>query len=217
MPARCCSRSAHVPDLPWSAERRSHRLRRLAVRYIENGWPIARLAVPRDGRCACGLMGCPAPHLLLKTPVLITTKAEVEAAFAEARWAIALATRHFDVVELPAQFGAPLHHQLRTTCPTALAPATRRWQFYVTPGSVPHGLVEAAGGKVVTGPSGWVAAPGTTTEASGTICWLVPPYLTHWRPYQRRDAIDMVFSTVDWSASDAPAGELPKFVAAVLG
>lgn len=154
---------------------------------------------------------------MLKTPILITTRSEAENAFNDSRWAIAFPTRSFDVLEVPARFGAPLHHQLKTACPTALAPATRRWQFYVASGSVPAALAEAAGGQLVTGATGWVPAPGTNTEGTGTIRWLVHPYLTKWRAYQRHDAIDMVFSNVDWSASEAPTSSLPRIVDDLLG
>jgi hypothetical protein len=197
--------------------RRGARLRRIANRYVENGWPIARLALPRGSICACGLPSCPEPHLLLKTPILMTTRSEVEAAFSDDRWEIALSTRSFDVLEVPAPFGAPLHHQLKTACPTALAPATRRWQFYVASGSVPAALAEAAGGQLISGPSAWVPAPGTKTEVSGTIRWLVHPYLTKWQAYHRHDPIDMVFSTVDWSAGEAPTTSLPRIIDDLLG
>jgi hypothetical protein len=187
-------------------------MRRLATRYVENGWPVARLAVPRNGGCSCGLLGCPEPHLLLKAPASISTPLEAEAAFDDGRWALAITTRYFDVLEIPARFGAPPHHQLRTNCPTAFAPATRTWQFFVAQGSVPAELAEAVGGELIAGPTGWVPAAGTKTDEAGTIRWLVHPYLTNWRVYQRRDAIDMVFSAVDWSASAAPANHLPTIV-----
>jgi hypothetical protein len=207
-----------VSDLRTRLERRrGDRLRRLATRYVENGWPVARLAVPRDGGCACGLLGCLEPHLLLKPPATISTQPEVEAAFADGRWAIALTTRNFDVLEVPARFGAPLHHQLKAICPTAFAPATRTWQFFVAQCSVPAELAEAAEGQLIAGPGGWLPAPGTNTEATGAIRWLVHPYLTNWRAYQRRDAIDTIFSTVDWSASAAPASHLPTIVDDLLG
>ena len=207
-----------MPDTRSRSERRrSDRLRRLATRYVENGWPVARLAVPRANTCTCGLPSCPEPHLLQDTPALLTTRSDVEVAFVDDRWAIALATRSFEVLEVPAQYGAPLHHQLKAACPTALAPATRTWQFYLARGSVPAGLADAAGGRLVTGPVGWVASPGTRTESTGTIRWLVHPYLTKWQAYHRHDAIDIVFSTVDWSASEAPTSSLPRIVDDLLG
>jgi hypothetical protein len=73
-------------------------------------------------------------------------------------------------------------------------------------------LVDAAGGRLFTGSSDWIIAPGTYTESTGRIRWLIPTYLTDWRPYQRRDAIDVVFSTDDWSDVDAPATRLPAVV-----
>jgi hypothetical protein len=192
--------------------RRTQRLRRLAIHYVEHGWPIACIAIQHAGRCTCGLSECVEPHLVFAQPPVITTTAGVDAAFRTERWAIALPTYRFDVVEVPARFGAPLHHQLKAQCPTTLAPATRRWQFFVTPGSIPRDLIEAAGGQVFSGQTNWVVAPGTYTEVTGRIRWLTPPYLTHWQPYQRRDAIDAVFATVDWYDVDAPAPRLPKLV-----
>jgi len=191
---------------------RADRLQRLAIQYVEHGWPIARVAVPRNGRCACGLLDCIEPHLSLAPSPVITTVAAAEAAFSSDRWAIGLLPQHFDVLELPARFGAPLHHQLKTQCPTALAPATRRWQFFVVPGSVPRTLIEAAGGELHSGSSDWIIAPGTYTEPTGRIRWLTPPYLTHWQPYHRRNPIGIVLRTVDWSDVDAPSPSLPGLV-----
>jgi hypothetical protein len=176
--------------------RRTRQLRKLALQYVEHGWPIA----------------CVEPNLLWAQLPVITTSAAVASAFESERSAIALLTYDFDVVEVPAQFGAPLHQQLKPQCPTALAPASRRWQYFVAPGSIPGGLIEAAGGGVFTGPTNWVVSPGTYTEPTGRIRWLTPPYLTHWQPYQRHDAIDAVFATVEWHSPDAPAPRLPTLV-----
>lgn len=206
-----------MPDRrPWIAKRHISRLRRAAIQYVAHGWPIARLAVPRGGRCPCGLLGCVEPHLLLGSCPLITDPAAAERAFADGRWAIALPTWRFDVIEVHARFGAPLHYQLKTSCPTALAPTGRWWQFFVTPDSVPVSLVEAAGGKIISGAERWVAAPGSTTESSGRIRWLVPPKMTNWRPYQRRDAIDMVLGPIDGCTSWVPGTDLPPIISNAL-
>jgi hypothetical protein len=108
-------------------------------------------------------------------------------------WEIALVTEWFDVMELPAEYGAGLNHQLKAGCPTAMAPAQRRWWFFVVQGSVSREQVEAAGGVLRSSMRDWVPAPGTWLEESGRIRWLVHPYLTEWRPYQRRDPIDHIF------------------------
>jgi hypothetical protein len=109
------------------------------------------------------------------------------------RWGVALVAEWFDVVELPAAYGAVLNHRLKGECPTAMAPATRRWLFFVVQGSVPREQVVAAGGVLRSGVRDWVPAPGTWLEETGRIRWLVHPYLTEWRPYQRRDPIDLTF------------------------
>lgn len=109
------------------------------------------------------------------------------------RWGIALVTEGFDVMELPAEYGAVLNHRLKASCPTAMAPAKRRWLFFVVEGSVDREQVVGAGGVLHSGPKGWVPAPGTWMEETGRIRWLVHPYLTEWRPYQRRDPIDLIF------------------------
>ncbi len=96
-------------------------------------------------------------------------------------------------MDLPPEYGALLNHQLKATCPTAMAPAMRRWWFFVSPGSVPAAQVEAAGGALHSGIDDWVPAPGSRLELTGRIRWLVHPYLTSWRPYQRRDPIDQIF------------------------
>lgn len=106
---------------------------------------------------------------------------------------IALIAEWFDVMELPPQYGALLNHQLKATCPTAMAPAQRRWWFFVSRGSVPREQVVAAGGVLRSGEGDWVPAPGTWLEETGRIRWLVQPYLTGWQPYQRRDPIDQIF------------------------
>jgi hypothetical protein len=68
------------------------------------------------------------------------------------------------------------------------------------------------GGRIVGGSSGWVIAPGTYTEATGRIRWLTSPYLTRWCPYQRQDSIDGVFTTLDWSHTDAPVSRMPALI-----
>lgn len=109
------------------------------------------------------------------------------------RWGIGLVTEGFDVVDLPAEYGALLNHQLKASCPTAMAPLHRRWWFFLVPGSISAAQVAAAGGVLHAGADDWVPAPGTRLETAGRIRWLVHPYLTGWRPYERRDAIDQVF------------------------
>lgn len=197
-------------------KRRRDHLRRLAVRYVKNDWPIARLAVPHGSGCACGLVSCLEPHLVVADVPSVSTEDEAVAAFSDGRWQIALTTRHIDVLELPARFGAPLHTQLKGTCPTAIVPADRAWQFFVVQGSVPAELAENAGGRLISGPAGWVPSPGIKTEATGTIRWLIHPSLTRWQPYRRRDAIDMVFDTADWSAYDAPTSPSSAIVDGLL-
>jgi hypothetical protein len=110
-----------------------------------------------------------------------------------ADWGVALIAENFDVVDLPPEYGALLNHRLKATCPTAMAPVGRRWWFFMVPGSIPGEQVEAAGGVLHSGPGGWVPAPETRLETTGRIRWLVHPYLTRWRPYQRRDAVEEVF------------------------
>jgi hypothetical protein len=149
---------------------------------------------------------------MLQVPVVIDDVDAAERAWGDDGWGIALITKPFDVVELPPQFGAPLHHLLKATCPTAIAPTSRRWQFYLAPDSIPQSLVAAAGGHLHAGPSKWVPAPGTWTEKAGTLRWVVPPYLTRWEPYKRQDAIDAVLATVNWSAPETPVADLPRTI-----
>ncbi|GAA0946729.1 hypothetical protein GCM10009554_42920 [Kribbella koreensis] len=146
----------------------------------------------------------------------IHTQDEAAEAFSDGRWEIALITQHFDVLELPARLGAPLHDQLKGACPTAIVPASRTWQFFVTQGSVPAELAENAGGRVISGPNGWVLTPSTKMGATKRIRWLIHPSLTRWEPYRRRDAIDMVFETADWSAYDAPTNPSSAIVDGLL-
>jgi hypothetical protein len=128
---------------------------------------------------------------MLRPPLVLTNTEDVESAWAKYPWDIALVADHFEVFEAPAHIGAPLHKLLGQNCPTAFLPATRRWQFFLAAGSLSAARANSAGGDLYTS---WVPAPGTRTEATGTIRWLVPPYMTHWKPYVRRDAIDLVLA-----------------------
>ncbi|GAA0959747.1 hypothetical protein GCM10009554_73840 [Kribbella koreensis] len=165
-----------------------------AVRYAANGWPVAPLAVPRNGACPCGNgKTCPEPHLVGDEVVRDGSRAAAVWSENQPAWEIALVAEWVDVMELPAEYGAVLNHRVKSGCPTAMAPATRRWMFFVVRGSVPREQVERVGGVLRSGVRDWVAAPGTWTEETGRIRWLVHPYLTEWRPYQRRDPIDLAF------------------------
>lgn len=182
-----------VPD-PWAdltLRRHARKLRERAIRYAEHGWPVAPLAVPRYGVCPCRRGDCVDPH---PAGEVVRSAGWADAVWSEDPWEIALVTDHLDVVEVPPQFGAPLHHLLKTTCPTAMAPAQRRWLFFLVPGSMSPDLVAGAGGVLHRGAGDWVPAPGTNTESTGRVRWLVHPYLTHWLPYQRRDPVDLVLS-----------------------
>jgi hypothetical protein len=104
-------------------------------------------------------------------------------------WDIALIAARFEVMELPAEYGALLNHTLKARCPTAMLPAHRRWWFFLEPGSVDADRVTAADGVLHRD---WVPAPGTRLESTGRIRWLVHPYLTGWRPYRPYHPIDAV-------------------------
>jgi len=164
-------------------------MRERAVRYVVNGWPVAPLAIPRHGGCVCQ-RACVDPHLVGE---VVRDAARAEAIWRECPWDIALITEGFDVVDVPPEYGALLNQLLKTACPTAMAPAHRRWWFFLVPGSIPAAKVAAAGGVLHSGADDWVPAPGTVLESSGRIRWLVHPHLTGWQPYRRRDPIDLVF------------------------
>lgn len=170
--------------------RRRRKIHEEAVRYAANGWPVAPLAVPLGGVCPCG-EGCLLPHLVGEVVRDGYRAAQIWPE--HGGWGIALVAEWVDVVELPAAYGALLGQLLKEACPTAMAPATRRWWFFVVQGSVDRDQVVAAGGALRSGGGDWVPAPGTWTEETGRVRWLVHPYLTEWRPYQRRDPIDLVF------------------------
>lgn len=159
------------------------------MRYVENGWSVAPLAVPRDGVCLCVRGDCVDPHLV--GPVVRSVR-QAEAIWGEHPWEIALITDSYDVVDLPPKYGALLNQLLKATCPTAMAPLHRRWWFFVAPQSIPGTQIEAAGGILHTTPSDWLPAPGTSTDTTGRIRWLVHPHQTRWHPYHRRDPMDLV-------------------------
>lgn len=142
--------------------------------------------------CLCVRGDCVDPHLA--GPV-VRSVAHADAVWREHPWDIALITDSYDVVDVPPEYGALLNQLLKATCPTAMAPSRRRWWFFVVPGSVPAAQVEAAGGLLHSGPADWLPAPGTSTESTGRVRWLVHPHLTSWRAYLRRDPIDVVLPT----------------------
>lgn len=161
-----------------------------AVEYAAHEWPVARLAVPVDGHCPCGQGDHTSPHLVGDATV---DPDEAQDLWSRGTWSIALVTSRFDVIDLPADFGAPLNHKLLTGCPTATAPRGRRWHFVMETGSIEPEIVTAARGSLHTGPAGWVPGSPTWTEETGRVGWLVEPHMTRWRPYQRMDLVDLVF------------------------
>ncbi|PZS28504.1 MAG: hypothetical protein DLM59_14570 [Pseudonocardiales bacterium] len=165
----------------------ARRFRRRAREYAAHQWPVAALAVPRLGRCPCERGDCIEPHLLDGTT--INDPEQAEETWADHGWGIALITSRFDIVDLPARYGAFLHEQLNTRCPTATVPHDRRWHFVMEPGSVDADLVAAAGGVLHSGPDDWIAASPTRIDAGFRIGWIVPPVHTQWRAYRRSDAV----------------------------
>jgi hypothetical protein len=157
-------------------------LRERAIRYAVNGWPVAPLAVPQEAGVD--------PHL---TGDVVSTRSEAETVWGEHGWDVALIAQHFEVMELPPEYGALLNQQLKTSCPTAMAPAHRRWWFFLESGSIAADRIAAAGGVLHRD---WVPAPGTRWESTGLIRWLVHPYQTRWQPYRRQDPIDSVLGEV---------------------
>lgn len=162
----------------WSRRARAKRLRERAIRYADNGWPVAPLAVPDEQGGDRQLAG-----------EVVSTRQEVDAVWGEHAWDIALIAGHFEVMELPPEFGALLNQQLKTSCPTAMAPAQRHWWFFLESGSIAAERVALVGGALHRD---WVPAPGTRLDSTGLIRWLVHPYQTRWQPYRRQDAIDTV-------------------------
>jgi len=169
----------------------ARRLRERAIEYAVHRWPVAALAVPRSGRCQCERGDCAEPHLL--DGATIVDPADAEETWADHGWGIALVTSRFDVVDLPAQYGAPLHQRLLTRCPTATAPNDRRWHFVMEPGSIEASLLTTASGVVHSGPDDWIPASPTRTVATGRIGWVVHPMHAQWQPYRRADAVDALF------------------------
>jgi Bifunctional DNA primase/polymerase, N-terminal len=168
------------------------------MEYAVHGWPVARLALPRDGHCPCG-GGCEEMHLLDDQP--IPTADEAERAWGDHGYPIALMTTPFDVLDLPGYHGAPLHHRLKTRCATATArpgrrydvilePGPVRWHFYLQPGTVDPEKAARADGILHSGRNHWVVAPPSRTPATGRVGWIVPPMQAKWRAYARTDIFD---------------------------
>ncbi|MEU4606813.1 hypothetical protein AB0F43_27845 [Kribbella sp. NPDC023972] len=177
----------------WTRRARARRLRERAVRYTENSWPVAPLAVPQEAGSAPELVG-----------EVVRTGAEAQVVWGENGWDIALIAQHFEVMELPPEFGALLNHQLKQSCPTAMAPARRHWLFFLEAGSVAAERIAMVGGVLHRD---WVPAPGTRLESTGRIRWLVQPYQTRWQPLRRQDPIDTVLGSFsDWCQRTAITG-----------
>lgn len=176
----------------WLDGRRLRIVRARAREYAAHGWPVARLAVPYELSCVCSEGRCLTPHLL--DDAVITDAELVDKVWDDPTWDIALVTVPFEVMELPAHLGAPLHQMLKTACPTAFAPRGRRWYFFLSPASVAPADVDASGGSLHQGEHEWIPAPGTWTESTERIRWLVHPSEAHWQPHRRMDAIARVLS-----------------------
>ncbi|MGH3973380.1 MAG: hypothetical protein ACRDS9_08640 [Pseudonocardiaceae bacterium] len=174
----------------------SRRLASIAAEYVAHDWPVARLAVPRNGRCHCGGR-CAQPHLVDDEPVRTADEAEGDWSGYE----IAFLTRQFEVLDLPAYPGVALNGALTNRCPTAVArpgrrfdtllePGPVRWHFYLTPGSVDAEKVASVGGTLHHGPDGWVAAPPSRTPTTGRLRWNVHPMQTQWRTHRPTSIFD---------------------------
>lgn len=177
---------------------RPKRLARIAAEYLAHDWPVARLAVRRDGRCQCG-GSCSQPHPLDEKP--IRTADEAERDWGE--FEIAFLTGQFEVLDVPAYPGAALNSGLTSRCPTAVArpgrrfdtllePGPVRWHFYLSPGSVDVEKATHAGGILHHGPEGWIAAPPSRTPSTGRVRWNVHPLQTQWRTHSPTSMFDML-------------------------
>jgi hypothetical protein len=181
----------------------AHKTRIRAVEYAAHEWPVAPLAVPRNGHCPCKRGNCVEPHLAGTATV---DPAEVDDIWTRDPWSIALVTSRFDVIDLPADAGAPLNHKLVTSCPTATAPHGRRWHFVMETGSISPELVSAVRGRLYSGPADWVPASPTWTDETGRMGWVVEPHMTRWQPYRRMDLIDMVLGKLPVKVSPGLPG-----------
>lgn len=172
------------------------RAARIAAEYLAHDWPVARLAAPRDGRCQCG-GSCSQPHLLDEEPIRTADEAK-------RRWGdheVALLTREFEVLDLPAYPGVALNSVLTNQCPTAIArpgrrfdtlfePGPVRWHFYLPPGSADEENVNRFGGTLHHGSDDWIAAPPSRTPTTGRIRWNVHPVQTQWRTHRPTSLLD---------------------------
>lgn len=169
---------------------RRKRLARIAAEYLAHDWPVARLAVPRHGRCQCG-GDCEESHLLDDQPIRTANEAEQD----WGEFEIAFTTSQFEVLDLPAYPGVALNGALTNQCPTAVARPGRhfdtlvesgpvRWHFYLSPGSVDAEKVTEVGGALRHGPDDWIAAPPSCTPTSGRVRWNVHPMQTQWRTHR---------------------------------
>lgn len=172
------------------------RLRRGALRYAEQGWPVTPGACLSGERFSCGRPGCPTIGC---HPALEGWEREASSDVARvADWwrcrphAVLLATgTAFDVLEVPAYLGlrvlgaARLHAGVtgpgrgQVHGPVAVTP-TGRWMFFVRPGDPLRPELAESLDVVRHGTGSWVPAPPSRLP-QGRVRWAMAPGETHWR------------------------------------
>jgi hypothetical protein len=157
-------------------------LRRAALRYAEQGWPVIPGAVLISDRYVCGPL-CPtiAVHPALDDWETAASSewSDVDGWWGKAPYSVLLATGGpFEVIEVSESVGAAAARRIRTG-PVAVTPAGR-WMFLVAPGAALRPELRAQPDLVLHGRGSWIPAPPTRTPA-GRIRWEVHPAGVGWR------------------------------------
>lgn len=143
------------------ADYRRRTVQQVAVQYATTGWPVVPVAINHDAATIAARHASADPG-------------RVAAWWNCRRWDIGLVTGiAFDVLQLPAHLGSPLHRTLHDSCPTAISP-TKTWMFVVTPDNALDPALADAGAILHHGPV--LLAPPTRTPA-GRYSWIIPPHL----------------------------------------
>jgi len=164
------------------------RLRRAALTYARQGWPVTPGAYLSGARFSCGRPGCPIMNCHPATESwpddASTDPVRVAGWWRHRPYAVLLATGHaFDVLEVPATLGLralrPGRPDPETLGPVA-ATATGRWMFLVRPDQAVRPELAHRVDIVRHGHGSWIpAAP--TRAPEGPVRWAVSPEETRWR------------------------------------
>lgn len=167
-------------------------LRRAAVEYARNAWPVAPGAYAVGDRFMCDRIGCPIhtchpafedwQHAASANPGQVATQ------WSRRGHSVLFPTgAAFDVIEAPASLGEPAVARLAPSDrgPVAVTP-TGRWMYLVLPGDGLRPELAERLDVVLHSEGSWVPAP-PTRYPEGLVRWRISPAAVGWKvPYTYR-------------------------------